>query len=67
MFYLVILMVYNKKLPATLRNAVWNKYIGNNPKIGMCFCCGFEQISFANFDCGHIVSRKFGAIYSNFL
>ena len=45
-----------KKLPSTVRNSVWNKYNRINKKIGNCFCCKQEQISFANFECGHIQS-----------
>jgi hypothetical protein len=48
------------KIPATLRNSVWNLYIGNDIKSGTCFCCGTEKISTANFECGHIKSEKDG-------
>ncbi len=49
-----------EKIPATIRNIVWNKYIGSDNKKGKCNCCSFEDISFANFHCGHIISEKNG-------
>ncbi len=48
------------KIPATLRNSVWNSYIGKKNKEGMCFCCNSEQISSGNFECGHIVAESEG-------
>lgn len=49
-----------QKIPATLRNTVWNTYIGSDMKTGLCFCCQSENISFANFECGHVNSEKSG-------
>lgn len=48
-----------EKIPATVRNAVWIKYIGelHNAK---CFCCNIEPITKGNFNCGHIISEKNG-------
>ena len=47
-----------KTISRTLRKHVWVKRC--NDKIsGECFCC-LEEISFTNFDCGHIVSVKDG-------
>jgi hypothetical protein len=48
-----------EKIPATLRNIVWNTYIGNK-KIGYCYCCKTEIISTVNFHCGHVISEKNG-------
>ena len=42
------------KIPATLRNTVWNTYIGIDKKQSICFCCNSEQITFGNFECGHV-------------
>jgi phage/plasmid-associated DNA primase len=50
-------MSKNKHIPSTIRNCVWNTYIGGEHKQGMCFCCNVEQITYANFECGHIQSR----------
>lgn len=46
-----------KKIPATLRNAVWNRYIGLEKKIDKCFCCKMEPITSGNFECGHIIAE----------
>jgi len=48
----------NRKIPATVRNVVWLKYVNKeDPK---CFCCKIEKISKGNFECGHIISHKEG-------
>jgi hypothetical protein len=52
--------VGKEKIPATLRNSIWNLYIGSDKKNGTCFCCNTETISTANFQCGHIISEKEG-------
>ena len=49
-----------KKIPAAVRNKVWNTYIGNDKKQGNCLCCIDEIISTSNFDCGHVISEKHG-------
>ena len=53
-------MSKSKRIPATIRNMVWNFYIGKEIKKGLCFCCNSEDISSANFQCGHIISKKNG-------
>ena len=53
-------MSNNAKLPAAVRNAVWLTYIGRTDGVAFCFCCHLEEISRANFECGHIVSRANG-------
>ena len=45
-------------IPATVKNSVWNLYIGVNEKQGYCFCCKTEQISDRNFDCGHVQAKS---------
>ena len=48
----------NRKIPATVRNTVWYKYINKgDPK---CFCCKTEPITKGNFECGHIISHTEG-------
>src|SRR5258706_11057403 len=49
------------KIPATLRNVVWLKYVGETDS-GKCFCCHLERISRGNYECGHIVSEKNGGL-----
>jgi hypothetical protein len=46
-----------KSIPSTLRNCVWNTYIGPALKEGRCFCCFSEIISCANFECGHVQAK----------
>jgi hypothetical protein len=46
------------KIPSTVRNSVWNIYIGADQKRGLCFCCNTEHISCANFECGHIQAKS---------
>ena len=48
----------NRNIPSAVRNAVWNIYVGNDIKQGICFCCNTEPITTANFDCGHVESRN---------
>lgn len=52
------LVKYVKKKPsATLRNTIWNTYMGAENKKGKCLCCSDEDISCANFICGHVVAE----------
>lgn len=46
------------KIPSTVRNSVWNTYVGATKKTS--FCCGTKRISTANHHCGHIQSKKMG-------
>lgn len=50
----------SKKLPAALRNAVWNTYIGAETGKSICFCCGVESISRGVYECGHVQSKASG-------
>lgn len=47
-------------IPATVRNSVWIKYIGNERGTSKCFCCGYQDIDRGNYECGHIISRHSG-------
>ena len=49
-----------KKLPATVRNSVWLKYIGDETGKTKCFCCNLEDIGRGTFECGHIISVACG-------
>lgn len=46
-----------EKNPATVRNSVWLKYVGNQIT-SICFCCKLEPITRGGFECGHVVSEK---------
>ena len=49
-----------EKIPATLRNVVWCNYIGSENTTGLCYCCGVERISKANFAVGHVKPEALG-------
>jgi uncharacterized coiled-coil protein SlyX len=49
-----------KAIPKTLKNKVWNKYIGIEIGQTKCLCCKLTDISQLNFHCGHIISEKDG-------
>lgn len=52
----------NNKIDASLRNSVWVKYMGSDKGTGLCWCCGLETISRAQYHCSHVVARaRFGA------
>lgn len=44
-----------KSIPKTLKNKVWDHYIGKEKGIGNCFCCQ-KEIDSKNFECGHVVA-----------
>lgn len=46
-----------KSIPKSLKNKVWNTYIGKDRGTGKCICCDSE-IDSKNFDCGHVVAVK---------
>jgi hypothetical protein len=52
-------MKKKEKIPATVRNAVWCKYIGEL-NYSKCFCCNYEPITKGNYECGHVISEKNG-------
>lgn len=48
------------KIPAAVRKIVWNTYIGKDKNVGKCLCCDAEDISYNNFECGHIINDHDG-------
>lgn len=48
-----------KNIPKTLKNKVWDTYIGREKGIGNCFCCN-KEIDSKNFDCGHVIAVNRG-------
>mgnify|MGYP003653419957 FL=1 len=48
-----------KSIPKTLKNKVWDTYIGKKKGVGKCFCCRCD-IDSKNFDCGHVISVRDG-------
>jgi hypothetical protein len=49
-----------KKIPAAVRKIVWHTYIGKDNATGKCLVCNSEDISYTNFECGHVKSRANG-------
>ena len=60
-------MKYSKKtIPKSLRNKLWNTYIGINYSQCYCICCNTEKISMQQFHCGHIIPEsKGGGVHVN--
>ena len=50
-----------ERIPATVRNIVWVTHFQTSKK-GQCWLCKVEDISSANFECGHVVSEKNGGL-----
>lgn len=46
----------SNRIPKTLRNRVWNTYIGDNIAKAYCICCNDKVISMQEFECGHVLS-----------
>jgi 5-methylcytosine-specific restriction endonuclease McrA len=53
-----------EKIPAAVKQAVWNTYVGEGNGIGNCYCCRNSVISQGNFACGHIKAEKNGGLVS---
>jgi hypothetical protein len=53
-------MKIKKNIPKSIRNLVWNKYIGEKKGNGLCKCCKKKTISQMDFECGHIISEYNG-------
>ena len=48
-----------QKIPPTLKNKVWLKYIGDKAE-SKCMCCNENKISLTSFHCGHVKSEAKG-------
>lgn len=44
----------------SLRQLVWNRYIGARYGIGKCWCCRSTLINAFSFECGHVISEADG-------
>ena len=51
--------VRRAKLSATVRNAVWNAWIGMEHGVGPCHCCA-RLVSQQDYECGHVVAAARG-------
>jgi len=50
-----------KTIPKTVRDKVWNTYIGAELGLGKCYCCS-TKIDSKNFDCGHVIAVAMGGL-----
>ena len=46
-------------IPKKLKNMIWDKYIGKEKGIGLCYSCN-EEIDSKNFEAGHIIPEAKG-------
>ena len=46
-------------IPKKLKNMIWDKYIGKEKGVGLCYCCN-EEIDSKNFEAGHIIPETKG-------
>ena len=46
-----------KKIPKTIKNDSWNKYVGKQIGVTKCFCCNTVEINQSSFEAGHIISE----------
>ena len=49
-----------KKISATLKRLVWNKWIGEEIGKSKCLCCNVTDINQMSFHCGHIIAESKG-------
>ena len=49
-----------KKISATLKRLVWNKWIGEEIGKYKCLCCNITDINQMSFNCGHIIAESKG-------
>jgi hypothetical protein len=48
-----------KKIPKTIKNLVWDTYIGEDLGSGPCYVCS-KKINAKDFECGHIIAESKG-------
>ncbi len=49
-----------KTIPKALKKSVWNAIIGKDVGTTKCLCCGVNDISQLEFECGHIIAEALG-------
>ena len=49
-----------KKIPKSLKDSVWHKYIGKDKGSVKCICCNNYEITMSNFHAGHIIAESEG-------
>jgi len=51
------------KIPKSVRDQVWNNYIGSHINEHKCLCCKKSLIKITQFHCGHVLSEKDGGTH----
>ena len=51
--------VKKQHIPKKLKNMIWDKYVGKEKGVGLCYCCS-EEIDSKNFEAGHIIPEAKG-------
>jgi hypothetical protein len=51
--------VWRPKITSSLKKLIWKETNGDTLENGKCYCCG-ENITFINFECGHIIPVSLG-------
>lgn len=46
----------------SLRQLVWNRYIGERYGTGWCWCCRSTKINTFSFECGHVIAESKGGL-----
>lgn len=49
-----------KAIPKALKASVWVTYVGKEVGMTKCPCCGTDEITQLNFECGHIIAESNG-------
>lgn len=53
-----------KSIPKKIKEDVWDKWVGENEGISLCYCCRKTKLSKSNFVCGHVLSENNGGTIS---
>lgn len=49
-------------IPKNIRTQSWDKWIGSRQGLAPCYCCRINEISKAQFECGHVVPDALGGL-----
>ena len=49
-------------IPKSVRGQSWDRWIGSKQGLAPCFCCRINEISKAQFECGHVMPDALGGL-----
>jgi hypothetical protein len=49
-------------IPKSIRGQSWNRWIGAKHGLASCYCCRINEISKAQFECGHVTPDALGGL-----